>query len=64
MEKMHRQWSGKSFLKHDHAKLVQIEHALFVSKPDWAAVGYVPVAIGLEYPHLAANSVKAEPVRW
>ncbi len=69
---MHTHWAGantRSFLKHDYRRLVSIETALFVSRPEWASVGYVaigdvPVAVGLEYPARAPNGVPAEPRRW
>ena len=65
--RMHTHWGGankRSFLKHDSPRLVSIETALFVSRPQWASVGYVPVAVGLEYPARAPNGVPAEPRRW
>jgi hypothetical protein len=70
--RMHTHWGGankRSFLKHDYPRLVSIETALFVSRPEWATVGYVaigdvPVAVGLEYPARAPNGVPAEPRRW
>jgi hypothetical protein len=65
--RMHTHWGGankKSFLKHDYPRLVSIETALFVSRPQWASVGYVPVAVGLEYPARPPNGVPAEPRRW
>jgi len=65
VEKMHRSWQSKPglssqdrepFLPHSHKQLVKIEEALFVEPPSYGSVGYVPVAIGLEYPP------EAEPI--
>jgi hypothetical protein len=66
---MHTHWGAattrtRPFLKHDYPKLVGLESALFVTPPEWARVGYVPVAVGLEYPARAPNGVPAEPRRW
>jgi hypothetical protein len=64
--RMHTHWGAattrtRSFLNHDYATLVSIERALFVARP---RVGYVPVAVGLEYPARAPNGVPAERSRW
>ena len=70
---MHTHWGGAKQKVVLEARLpyrlVSIETALFVSRPQWASVGYVaigdvPVAVGLEYPARAPNGVPAEPRRW
>ena len=63
---MHQDWQGKNFLPYSESdKLVQLEAAIMVQPPAGLEVGYVPVAIGTEYPNESRVDTRpAESVRW
>ncbi len=51
VEAMHAHWNDKTFLKHECPTLTGVEEALLVTPPHGMEYGYVPVAIGSEYPN-------------